>query len=483
MRYKSKIITFIKIISWFVFFFLGFFIISSSLNYIYQDTDEYERILWHSFYGQEEIDTINIGSSHVFCSIIPTVLDTLNSDNNFNLSTSSQTIRQSYLDLVEANGVYDIKNANVEVCYNCSSIYAEDDNDIELKRMIGIYVRSMMNPIQSILSSKFNMDFHLSDNVPLVEEFLPFVMYRKYLFDWDYINEILEKKNGENYQNYKYYQKYNDNNGIGYTDLSAKGFYKSTRIMQVGDRFDAFQVTKIPEEMTIREDEKYFLHKIIDYCKKNDINLVLFIAPIYSGELLSTEDYDKYITSINEIAEKEDIPFYDFNLCRTDFFDTEDESYYMNSGHLNAKGAEAFTPIYYSVISGNDNDSNCFYSSYSEKMADIEPKIYGAYIRNISEDNKKRSIIKKDNVAMDEQYANTKLLYLAINRKDLMEFKIYVNKDYAQSCVSGNEEGYLYQDFSDNNVVKLSNEDTGTCTIIWRLKKQPEITGTLYVNY
>ena len=68
---------------------LIFCVVLSGLNYIYVDVPPWERILWHNFYQSEgKIDNLYLGSSHVYYDIDPFLMDELNGQYNFNLSTS-----------------------------------------------------------------------------------------------------------------------------------------------------------------------------------------------------------------------------------------------------------------------------------------------------------------------------------------------------------------------------------------------------------
>ncbi|MBD5522993.1 MAG: hypothetical protein HDR04_00955 [Lachnospiraceae bacterium] len=66
--------------------------VTEVMNYLYlDDTDEFARYMLHEFYGVEEnIDWLYQGSSHVFCDINPVILDDINGENNFDLSTGMQ---------------------------------------------------------------------------------------------------------------------------------------------------------------------------------------------------------------------------------------------------------------------------------------------------------------------------------------------------------------------------------------------------------
>ena len=57
----------------------------------------FERKILNSFYQHEEnIDNLYVGSSHVYCDIIPEQLDEINGKNNFNITSPGQPYIASY---------------------------------------------------------------------------------------------------------------------------------------------------------------------------------------------------------------------------------------------------------------------------------------------------------------------------------------------------------------------------------------------------
>lgn len=91
------------------------------LNYIYQEPDYASRIMWKSFYAQDDVDTIFLGSSHVYCDVDVYVVDEVMNCKSFDMATSSQRLQESYYNLIEANQKYDIKNVYVELYYEEST--------------------------------------------------------------------------------------------------------------------------------------------------------------------------------------------------------------------------------------------------------------------------------------------------------------------------------------------------------------------------
>ena len=93
------------------------------------------------------------------------------------------------------------------------------------------------------------------------------------------------------------------------------------------------------EENPITDEIITYLIKIIDFCKKNEIELTLFTSPITDCELHNFENYDIWGNQIRNLATENGINYYDFNLCKTEYLDLSDEHYWRDNNHLNTWGA------------------------------------------------------------------------------------------------------------------------------------------------
>ena len=89
---NSSLLKQIKRIVSLVLIIVVLFAAISVMNEIYFEEELWNHILWNSFYNQENIDNVFIGSSHVFCGVNPFVLDEINCMNNFDLSAPGLTL-------------------------------------------------------------------------------------------------------------------------------------------------------------------------------------------------------------------------------------------------------------------------------------------------------------------------------------------------------------------------------------------------------
>lgn len=82
---------------------------------------------------------------------------------------------------------------------------------------------------------------------------------------------------------------------------------------------------------TIKVD---YLRKMIQLCKKNQVKLVFFVSPRYKLES------DKVLDRLRAFCKDENVPLY--TMLANNYI-SEDYRMFANSGHLNEKGARAYS--------------------------------------------------------------------------------------------------------------------------------------------
>lgn len=428
---------------------LIFILISRGINYIYVDTEEWPRIVWHDFYeNRGKIDNLYLGSSHVHCDIDPLILDEMNGGFNFNLSTAFQNLNASYYLLREADKYNPISSVYVELYYYCNvkDNFSPDPDSTD--------------PVDSgdsrcIDNMKFSLNkieyiYRCFETDKYIDAWFPFVRYRSQLGNWDYVKQTMEKKHGENYITYESFADYGEN---GYAQFGHRGFGYSTQ--EYKDEQRLFFQERILNESPMGEKSENYLKKIIRYCQKRDISVTLFVSPMDELQLISTENYDNFVEQVSEIAAEFDVEFYDFNLVKEEYLPIQQGGYFSNAGHLNGKGADIFTRFFSETVSRSmAENEEYFYDSYEEKLRSISPRIYGLYYRPSFNEN---------------VYA------IASNRTEGMEYGVIIQPD-------GGEQ-YTLQDFSENRTFVLPSEEHGSCAIIARMKDTPDDVQTLIIKY
>lgn len=426
-----------------------FMTLVKALNYLYWQEDVWCRNLWHNFYGQaKNIDYIYLGSSHVYCDINPEILDEKNGKNNFNLSSGSQRVIESYYCLKEADRRNKIEKVYLELYYVPSTGAAGNYQD-KSSIQNGWRNTDYMKPSFCKTEAIFGMN-------PLryyPEAVFPFIRYREHLEEGDWIKGRVDEKSSENYKNYIYHD--------GTTEYRDKGYYYTTRELTNL----LFARDRIPGEMSLTEDAEKYLRKIIEYCQEKDISITLFSSPIYEIQPLSTENYDSYANGVKEIAAEYGVAYYDFNLVKEEYLSVQYPEYYMDVGHLNGKGAELFTYFFHQVVSSEwKENKKYFYNSYSEKLEKSKERVYGLYSYGAGETELEPDDPDK-----------TQRMVIASNRDKELEYQVFMMPDEGETV--------LLQNYSTNKQFNISPQEHGICKIVWRSTGDKEKTKSMEVRY
>ena len=86
------------------------------------------------------------------------------------------------------------------------------------------------------------------------------------------------------------------------------------------------------------------------------------------------ENMDHTVISIDS-----PVKYYDFNLCRENWFSGEEELF-LDTDHLNKRGAELFSTIFAKFCMGEILEEDLFYDSYEEKRRHLPSRIFGLII-------------------------------------------------------------------------------------------------------
>lgn len=422
------------------------------LNYLYVDTKYgLARSTWHSYYEDKgKIKNLFLGSSHVFCDIDARILSELTGEYSFDLASTRQPLNGSFYLLREADRDNELTHVYLEMYYGCSAKFEL----YECQDMIDVKYSSNWENIDNMRMSENKLAYMLSSvgpNNDYIDMMLPFCRYRSQLGDWGYIKQVMDNKRKKEYITYQYHDK-----NMYYL---GQGFYGSDGGMDADTR--CWEQWEIPAEDPIGEKTEKYLRRIIQYCQERGISITLFVSPMDNLELVSAINYDIYVDEIRRISNEYQIPFYDFNLTKNEYFPIQYDRYFKDAGHLNLAGAEKFTRFFHQIIVEEEAENErYFYDSYAEKLQDLEPEVYGLYY------------IKAENDQAGEQ---SRTMWLASNRDFEMEYKIVLTSNEGES--------YIVQDFDTNKEFMIYQDESGVCTITARMKDSSEELQTIEINY
>lgn len=427
--------------------FIFLFAVLRIFDELYVKEDNWTRILWHNYYKTKNIDNVFLGSSHVHCDIDPFIIDEMNGMDNFNMSIPFMRLNGAYYVLKEMTGDHDLRNVYLELYYLPSTGEQGDvmsDASLQWNWYITDHMRFSINKMQFI-ASMCGKDKYL-------DTFFPFIRYREHVFDTPYIAELLALKTSDDYKNYKL--RYENEKGEPTLEYRDKGYHYNLGVMPE-------ETLAYPQQIDLRADgiipgnTEAYLRKIIEYCQEKNIGITLFINPIYETQILSTIEYDSYHRQVLSIADEYGVPFYDFNLCKSEYLDIMHRENFADAGHLNSVGAELFTPFLWQVLSGDAKaNREYFCESYEQKIMLDAPETYGLYYT---------------------YEGDIREYTIASNRESEIEYQVIVAPEEGEERV--------VQNFSVNKKFELLNDEHGMVTIVSRLKEQPEVQHTLEIKY
>lgn len=282
---------------------------------------------------ENEYDVMFFGSSNAYCSFNPLIIWENTGVKSYVFATQQQPVWATYHYMVDALKTQDLKLAVVDVLmfskndeyYNDGVNYTFCDN-----------MPMSVNKLELIEAS-----------VPSGKRFNLACRFMKYHSRW---NE-LTKADFE-------YRKSDMND-------YSKGYYVLTQ------EFDGAKKPDTSCEIGVRalsEKNEEYLHKIIDLCNDNGVELMLVKAPSNS-----TNEEKQCYNSVEKIAEEAGVVFVDYNQ-KYDEIGLDLKSDFFDDTHLNVKGAEKFsnyfakTVNFFSDKKRTDNDWSLDLEKYQEAI-------------------------------------------------------------------------------------------------------------------
>ena len=408
------------------------------LQYILiDDTNSYTRIMFHQLYhSPQNIDIAFVGSSHVYRSLDPRITDKEFGKYTFNAGTSSQGLDGSYAVIQELCHYHKPEQIFLELYY----AIADEPENKDRNQMTATYILSdYMRP--SI--RKLDFIINASSSSHYVNSFIPARRNWKNLFNFHYIFNLVSKKQKDTYKKYQWDKTKNQDEYY-----IEKGFVADRKIVNPQTHWNKLAYGKINKAINLTEENDWYrsLINIIKYCKEKKVKLTLFIVPEPEWTLVGKGNYQEYHNFIQDIAEKNNIDFYDFNLCRTSYFDANDYRLFKDEQHLNVVGAEKFSLLFSDFFMNRISQYQLFHSSFKEKLQAESPKVYGF----AGPHYEKNSVSKS---------------YVIANRDEGIEYRIMLAHE--------NKKSIVLKDFSEERDFKLPKNNHGTLKVFWRLKDKP----------
>lgn len=418
------------------------------LHYILiDDTRSYTRLMFHELYNSpQNIDIAFVGSSHVYRGLNPVIADKGFGKYTFNAGSSGQALDGSLAIIQELCAYHKPEQIFLELYY----VITEYEENVERKQMVATYVLSdYMKPSLR----KWNYMLRASSDAHYVNSFILARRNWKKLFDIDYISRMIRKKQSDDYKNFCWPKEENE-----------KNYYVERGFVAYDDKAKPKQwyqkaYGKIKKAVSLTEQNDWYkaLNKIIAFCKSKKIKLTFIVVPEPEWTVVGQRNYQEYHDFIKSIADKNEIDFFDFNLCKPAYFDARDLNLFIDEDHLNSVGAAKFSALLPSLVNGKISEDKLFYKSFNEKLMEEEPTVYGLAGLNADAETG----IRKG--------------YAIANRNEGIEYRIQVIPNKGKTR--------LLQNYSVSSNFELPKNEHGKVAISWRLKSNPEIVHNITAKY
>lgn len=393
------------------------------------DTSSYTRVTFHEMYAQDNIDVLFLGTSHCMHSFDPALLDKELGMNTFNAASSSQTLDGSLMVLKEAVKSNRLKHVYLDLFYNSSYDVHKERTQMTSTYIISDYLKPSIDKYIYLLRASGSEHYANS-----------FIVARRSwnkIFEPAYISDLIKKKNTHAYKSFGYDHLIHENSAY-----SGKGYIKNFPEVKDWDFFDTWGWSPVNPD-TFSKDYKNDLLNIIGFCKDHNIELTLVNAPTSDFCLTAVGDYDEYLTWIRSVADSNGIEYYDFNLCREEFFPSASDVF-IDPVHLNQKGAGILAGTFSALVNKNISEEEMFYNSYREKLNDLEPNVFGvSFMNEYSDDG---SIIRNCRIVS--------------NKPEKLEYKI--------SVIPEGSAGRILRDYDPDPLFSMDPDITGIIAIYFR---------------
>lgn len=400
------------------------------------DTGSFTRIMMHELYNQEEnIDVLFVGSSHSYRSVDTSITDEIFGKNTFNAGSSSQFMDASEAIIREALTENDIETIYLELYFEiaASAEYSER-TDMVATHLISDYMKPSWNKLKFLLNA--------SGKEQYINSFFKTRRNWKRFYDADYVLDVVKKKGTVDYKNYEYtYVTFEE------SAYKGKGFVACYNSELTNFFYTDMTEYKINVD-TMSKDWEQSLKNIMKVCEEKGIDLILYSAPMPDFLVASAGHYDDYIAKIRELTQGTSVLYYDFNLCKEEYFSYAPENFY-DIDHLNYTGARNFSEVMAKFFTGQIAEEDLFYSSYKEKVESVTPRYLGVSYQDIND------------VEEEKRVRNMKIV--SMNPEEMV-YRIIITPRQGEQ--------YWYQDFEKNDQFTVKLSGGGTCTI--QAKKKGE---------
>ena len=294
----------------------------------------YNKKRFEDFYKlpKNSLDIVFLGSSHSYCTFDPEIFDKKLNINSFQMGMPLQHPDSTYYTLKEVLNYQKPKLVVMEVYWDLLQ------NNFELNQVKTLF--------QVLNNEKLKKEY-INKDFPLLEKIKYNVNILKYQPDYFAYkgNEYNKKIKNKFHLKEKVKEKQE-----GIEKYKSKGYVYSDFKM-LPDEYNKTNQFKNLDGKTFNfsEKQKEFLLKIIELCKKNNIELIFVTAPIANISMDYIKNYELIYNKILDFSNENNIFYIDYNMIN------KNEKILINNNfrddaHLNHSGAEIVSNHFLNIL-------------------------------------------------------------------------------------------------------------------------------------
>lgn len=281
------------------------------------------RVLLHEVQDESiNYDLIVVGQSHGETDINPMILEEKTGLVSYNLSRRLLSMEDMEYMVKESNYKNDVKVLvmDIDPTYWIGDTYTNYFSDSYIYR----HLNNPRNKMEYFFDKAVNRDFRITlcpytdIKTGLLE--LPTTIKNKLSREyWDYSIEAVEMPN----DNFIY---------------MGRGFRSGI------NKTNASYIPMIWDETQISETALQSFINIVDYCNRNEIQLICISSPL-PAKRIEEENYDEAHEYFSQLMEQYQVTFFDFNCVKEQFLQISEDSFMDEDGHMMGIFAEEYSNL------------------------------------------------------------------------------------------------------------------------------------------
>jgi hypothetical protein len=311
------------------------------INFFFKgDVESLTRATLSELYADGHQDVLFIGASHTYRSYDPAAIEAATGLNVYNAGSALQQMQGTYYLLQEAVDTEGVDNVVLDMTYTMQLL--EETGE----RQTVILTDYMKNPLRRVIyaGSVLGAEGVTGTIWPCTH------------------NGVFNQENLRHHLTGDYKRDYST------IEFGEEGYHGQGYVpdyLTVPEDFTFTRATEIDPNYPISDFTMKYLKKVIAYCRKHDIRLILADPPMPDGTLVTAGHFQEYIDRVRKIAEENGLEYWEFNLVRDGLLDLDRNDFYDET-HLNINGAEKFSALISDILASGNTD--IFYDTYAEKL-------------------------------------------------------------------------------------------------------------------